>query len=76
MKKKKRWVPKVGDKVTIPWWEYRYGAWKATRVRNLTGKIISIDGGYHYVKIKGNPKYDVIVLYSVEFKKKPKRRKK
>lgn len=73
--KKKRWIPKVSDWVTIPWWEYRYGAWKAHRVRNLTGKIISIDGAYHYIKVTNNSKYDVVELYPVEFKKKPKRRK-
>lgn len=73
---KKRWIPKVGSWVTIPWWEAKPAFTKAKRVRNLTGKIIRINGGYYYVKIKGNSKYDVLELYAVEFKKKPKRRKK
>lgn len=74
--KKKRWIPKVGDWVTIPWWETKGFGDKAKRVRNLTGEIVRINGGYYYVKIKGNSKYDELELYSVEFKKKPKRRKK
>lgn len=73
--KKKRWIPKVGDWVTIPWWEVRVFGHEAKRIRNLTGRIISIDGAYHYIKVTNNPKYDVVELYPVEFKKKPKRRK-
>lgn len=59
---------KVGDQVTVPWWESKAGAIKAKRVRNLNGKIVAINGAYHYVKIKGNPKYDVLELYPNEFR--------
>lgn len=59
---------KVGDQVTVPWWESKPGDTKSRRVRNLKGKIVAINGAYHCVKIKGNPKYDVIELYPNEFR--------
>jgi hypothetical protein len=50
--------PKVGDKVVVPWWKH---------VRSLRGTITKIDGAYHYIKVKGNPNYDVLELYETEF---------
>jgi hypothetical protein len=59
---------KVGQRVTIPWWEYDLGGSEPPKkVPNLTGTIESINGAYHYVKIEGNPKYDVLELYPNEF---------
>lgn len=55
--------PKVGDKVRVPWWE----GWESQRVPDLEGYIESIDGGYHYIKVTNNKKYDVIELYENEF---------
>ena len=76
MKNKKRWVPKVGDWVTIPWWESKDFSLKPRRVRNLRGKIFHIDGAYHYVHIKKGsrytPKNTVVELYPSEFKRSPK----
>lgn len=59
---------KVGDRVTVPWWEAKPGSMEHKKVPNLKGKIVAINGAYHYVKIKGNPKYDVLELYPNEFK--------
>lgn len=59
---------KVGDKVTIPWWDYGIGCNERPEHYTLTGTIVRIDGGYHYVKINNNSKYDVLELYENEFK--------
>src|ERR1700679_526036 len=58
---------KVGDKVRVPWYETDPKG-KTKKVADLLGFIESIDGGYHYVKVIGNKKYDVIELYDSEFK--------
>lgn len=58
---------KIGDKVTVQWWEIdNFG--NSKKVPNLVGTIESINGAYHMVKIHNNPKYDVIELYPGEFK--------
>lgn len=58
---------KVGQRVTVPWWETKDFGGPAIKVPNLTGTIERINGAYHYVKIEGNPRYDVLELYPNEF---------
>lgn len=78
MKKKKYWVPQIGDWVTIPWWESKGFCLKPRQVRNLRGKIVAISGAYHYILIKKGsrytPKNTVLELYPVEFKRSPKQK--
>ncbi len=60
--------PKVGDRIKAPWWEYDMGILhSATRVDDITGTIIRINGAYHYIKVDNNPKLDVVELYPTEF---------
>jgi hypothetical protein len=58
--------PKVGDRVTIPWWEQRKGRVKPVHI-TLSGKIVRINGAYHTIRIDNNPKYDMLELYPIEF---------
>lgn len=60
--------PKVGDRVKAPWWEYDMGILHGpTRVDDITGTIIRINGAYHYIKVDNNSKLDVVELYPNEF---------
>lgn len=74
----KSYQPKVGDRVIVPWWETsspKYSSKKISKmpktkkVNDLTGTVIKIMGGYYYIKINNNSKYDVIECYANEFKK-------
>lgn len=56
----------IGTRVSIPWKEEVHGK-GYRKIPNLTGTIRSVNGGYIYVKIDNNPRYDVLELYETEF---------
>jgi len=56
---------KVGQKVQVPWWEFDCKSMH--KVPDLIGKIIKIDGAYHYIKVENNSKYNILELYDSEF---------
>jgi hypothetical protein len=67
VKEKIKPSPQVGDKVIVPMIEYD-GMGNSQKIPDLLGAITRISGGYHYVKIENNNKYDVLELYETEFK--------
>jgi hypothetical protein len=76
--KKKIWIPKIGEWVTIPWWESKGFCLKPRRVHNLRGKIFRIDGGHYYIDLRKGSRYtpsgSCLELYYSEFKRSPKQK--
>jgi hypothetical protein len=52
--------PRIGDRVRVPGWVVR-------EEHDLFGTIIEIDGGYYYIEVENNPRFELIELYSNEF---------